>query len=64
MPPVDASSQETEEINRNGAMRETEATAWMPQNGSGVPLRALRLAALALGVGLVMMAGAARAQDD
>jgi hypothetical protein len=45
-------------------MRETEATAWMPQNGSGVPLRALRLAALALGVGLVMMAGAARAQDD
>ena len=45
-------------------MRETEATAWMPQKGSGVPLRALRFAALALGVGLVMMAGAARAQDD
>jgi len=45
-------------------MRKTKATAWMPQNGSGVSLRALRLAALALGVGLVMMAGAARAQDD
>ena len=44
-------------------MRKTEATAWMPQNGSGAPLRALRLATLALGVGLVMMAGAARAQD-
>ena len=65
MAPVDATSQENlKRINRNNAMRETEATAWMPQNGSGVPLRALRLAALAVGVGLVMTAGAARAQDD
>ena len=42
-------------------MRETGATAWMQPNGSGAPLRALRLATLALGVGLVMMAGVARA---
>jgi hypothetical protein len=45
-------------------MRQTETTAWKSQNGPGVPQLALRLAALALSVGLVMMAGAARAQDD
>jgi hypothetical protein len=45
-------------------MRETWATAWMPQNESGAWLRGLRLAALVLGVGLVMATGAARAQDD
>lgn len=62
--PVDATPQEyLKRINGNNAMRETGATAWMQPNGSGAPLRALRLATLALGVGLVMMAGVARAQD-
>jgi hypothetical protein len=42
-------------------MRDTEAGVWMVQD----PLRrALRLAVVAMGVGLVMTAGAARAQDD
>jgi hypothetical protein len=50
-------------------MRDTEASGWIVQNSSrpysSRPLlRALRLAAVALGVGLVMTAGAARAQDD
>lgn len=41
-------------------MRETEAGGWMERNWS----RALRLAVVALGIGLVMTVGAARAQDD
>jgi hypothetical protein len=41
-------------------MRETEAGGWMERNSS----RALRLAVVALGIGLVMTVGAARAQDD
>ena len=41
-------------------MRKTEASGWIVRNSS----RALRLAVVALGVGLVMTAGAARAQDD
>jgi hypothetical protein len=45
-------------------MRETKANGWFKQNSYQVPMRALRLAAVALGVGLVMTAGAARAQDD
>ena len=44
-------------------MRETEANGWIVQNSSGVLTRTLRLAVVALGVGLVMTAGAARAQD-
>jgi hypothetical protein len=44
-------------------MRETEASGWFVQNSSGVPMRTLRLAAAALGIGLVMTAGVARAQD-
>jgi hypothetical protein len=44
-------------------MRETEAS-WLPRNSSNVPLRALKLAAVVLGVGLVMTVGVARAQDD
>jgi len=40
-------------------MRRTEASGWMVRNSS----RALRLAVVALGVGVVMAAGAARAQD-
>ena len=45
-------------------MRETEASTWLPRNSSNVPLRALKLAAVVLGVGLVMTVGVARAQDD
>jgi hypothetical protein len=45
-------------------MRETEASGWIGQNSSRALTRALRLAVVALGVGLVMTAGAARAQDD
>ncbi|MEA2867936.1 MAG: hypothetical protein QOE39_2651 [Bradyrhizobium sp.] len=45
-------------------MRDTEANGWFKQNSYDVPMRALRLAAVALGIGLVMTAGAARAQDD
>jgi hypothetical protein len=41
-------------------MRETETGGWMQRNSS----RALRLAVVALGIGLVMTTGAARAQDD
>src|ERR1700704_5143249 len=45
-------------------MRDTEASGWMMQNPWGTTRRALRLAVTAMGIGLVMMAGAARAQDD
>ncbi len=45
-------------------MRDTEASGWIVQNSSGALSRGLRLAIVALGVGLVMTAGAARAQDD
>src|SRR5664279_3791740 len=45
------------------AMRNTEADGWMVRN-SGALTRALRLAVVALGIGLVMTAGAARAQED
>jgi hypothetical protein len=41
-------------------MRETETSGWMERNSS----RALRLAVIALGVGLVMTSGVARAGDD
>jgi hypothetical protein len=44
-------------------MRDTEISGWIVQNSSGALTRALRLAVVALGVGLVMTAGAARAQD-
>jgi hypothetical protein len=45
-------------------MRETEASGWIVRISSGALSRALRLAVVALGVGLVMTAGAARAGDD
>jgi hypothetical protein len=45
-------------------MRRTEASGWMMQNSSRALSRGLRLAVVALGVGLVMTAGVARAQDD
>ena len=45
-------------------MRETEASTRLLRNSPSVPLRALKLAAVVLGVGLVMTVGVARAQDD
>jgi hypothetical protein len=45
-------------------MRETEAGGWIVRNSSRARLRALRLAVVPLGIGLVMTAGAARAADD
>src|SRR6202048_1682316 len=45
-------------------MRDTEASGWIVQNSPGALNRGLRLAIVALGVGLVMTAGAARAQDE
>jgi len=45
-------------------MRETEATGWTVQKPSRALTRTLRLALVALGIGLVMTAGAARAQED
>jgi hypothetical protein len=45
-------------------MREPEASDWMVQNSSSALTRTLRLAVVALGIGLVMAAGAARAGDD
>jgi hypothetical protein len=45
-------------------MRKTEASDRIGPNSPGAPMRALRLAAVALGIGLVMTVGAARAQDD
>src|ERR1700704_2158743 len=44
-------------------MRRTEASGWMVQNSSGTLRRGLRFAVVALGIGLVMTAGAARAQQ-
>src|SRR5260370_447790 len=45
-------------------MRRTEASGWLVQNSPRALSRGLRLAVVALGVGLVMTAGAACAEDD
>lgn len=45
-------------------MRDTEASGWMVQYSSAAWSRGLRLTGVALGIGLVMTVGAARAQDD
>src|SRR5437660_5518979 len=45
-------------------MRDTEASNWMVPVSTGALMRAMRLAVVALGVGLVLTAGAARAADD
>src|SRR3954451_10295717 len=45
-------------------MRNTEAGNWMGPVSTGALMRAMRLAVVALGVGLVLTAGAARAEDD
>jgi hypothetical protein len=56
-------------LNRKSAMRETQVTGLLVQNItvrnlSNPPRRALRLAVVALGIGLVMTVGAARAGSD
>ena len=51
-----------EMMNGNSAMRDTDARFWMLPNIS--LSRALRLAAIALGIGLVMAAGPLHAADD
>jgi hypothetical protein len=51
-------------MNRKSAMRDTEASNRFVQGSPRALMRVLRLAAIALGIGLVMTAGAARAQDD
>src|SRR5580704_6683263 len=45
-------------------MRETKASNWMMQSLPKALMRALRLSAVALGVGLLMASSVARAQDD
>jgi hypothetical protein len=45
------------------AMRDTGLNGWSVRTSSDALLRGLRLAAVALGIGLVMTAGVARAQD-
>ena len=45
-------------------MRQAETSGWIVQNPSRTMMRALRLAAIVLGIGLVMSANAARAEDD
>jgi type IV secretory pathway VirB10-like protein len=45
-------------------MRKTETSGWMVPGSPGALRRALRLAVIALGIGVVMTAGVARAQDD
>jgi len=45
-------------------MRKTEATGWIVRKPKRALTRALRLSTVALGIGLVMTVGAARAGDD
>src|SRR3954468_8898021 len=45
-------------------MRQTEGSGWIVQSRSRTMMRALRLAAIVLGIGLAMSAGVARAEDD
>jgi hypothetical protein len=51
-------------MNGTSTMRDTEASGWMVRNSQAGLTRALRVGAVALGVGLLMTAGIARAQDD
>lgn len=45
-------------------MRKTEASGWMAKTSSAARRRTMRLSAVALGIGLLVVSGAARAQDD
>jgi hypothetical protein len=51
-------------LNRNSAMRESDASGWMVRMRSGRLARSLWLATALLGVGLVMASGPVRAADD
>jgi hypothetical protein len=62
--PIGARARPAENVNRNSAMRKTKASDWLPRNPTDLPVRALKIAAVMLGVGLVMTVGVARAQDD
>jgi hypothetical protein len=50
-------------MNRNSSMSETEANVWMVRNSTLRWRRGARVAAITLGIGLVMAAGVARAQE-
>jgi hypothetical protein len=45
-------------------MRKSETSGWMTQSSSRALTRAIRLSAVALGVGLLMASSVARAEDD
>jgi hypothetical protein len=45
-------------------MRQVEASGWIVRKPSRTMMRALRLAAIVFGIGLMMSANAARAEDD
>jgi hypothetical protein len=45
-------------------MRKTEASGWMAKTSAPARRRMVRLSAVALGIGLLVASGAARAQDD
>ena len=45
-------------------MRKTETGVWLLRKSTDLPARALRIAAVTLGIGIVMSVGVARAQDD
>ena len=45
-------------------MRETETSIWMVRSSTRALLSALRLSAVAIGIGLIMVSGAARAQEN
>jgi hypothetical protein len=45
-------------------MRKTEPGIWLLRNSTDLPVRALRIAAVTLAIGIVMGVGVARAQDD
>ena len=45
-------------------MRETETSIWMVRSSTRALLRAMRLSAVVLGIGLIMASGAVRAQDN
>jgi hypothetical protein len=45
-------------------MRKTETGIWLLRNSTDLPVRALRIAAVTLAIGIVMGVGVARAQDD
>ena len=45
-------------------MRKTESSGWSMQNAARVLMRTLQLSAVVVGIGLVITAGTARAQED